>query len=165
MLTVNTFKKLCLKAGTKKADEIHDYYIKLEELLHETLNEETNELRIQLQNKEENLKEETLKRKNLKARYECFMQRRIDIDNKFEKGNCVYILGFEEIPNKFKIGSTDDLKIRTGNYHTESPFEPIVYYKRYFHYHLLVEKYLHHILRKFRIIILKNGFKLIINKF
>jgi hypothetical protein len=28
LLTVNTFKKFCLKAGTKKADEIHDYYIK-----------------------------------------------------------------------------------------------------------------------------------------
>ena len=29
MLTINTFKKFCLKAGTKKADEVHDYYIKL----------------------------------------------------------------------------------------------------------------------------------------
>ena len=35
MLNVETFKKFCLKAGTKKADEIHDYYIKLEELLQE----------------------------------------------------------------------------------------------------------------------------------
>jgi hypothetical protein len=52
LLTVNTFKKLCLKAGTKKADEIHDYYLKLEELLQETINEETNELRLQLENKE-----------------------------------------------------------------------------------------------------------------
>ena len=53
MLTVNTFKKFCLKANTKKADEIHDYYIKLEELLQETINEETNELRLQLSNHEE----------------------------------------------------------------------------------------------------------------
>lgn len=37
LLTVNTFKKFCLKAGTSKADEIHEYYLKLEELLHETL--------------------------------------------------------------------------------------------------------------------------------
>lgn len=35
MLKVNTFKKFCLKAGTKKADEIHDYYLKLEETLHD----------------------------------------------------------------------------------------------------------------------------------
>ena len=33
MLNVETFKKFCLKAGTKKADEIHDYFIKLEELI------------------------------------------------------------------------------------------------------------------------------------
>lgn len=53
MLSVNTFKKFCLKAGTKKADEVHDYYIKLEELLQETVNEETNELRKQLTATEE----------------------------------------------------------------------------------------------------------------
>ncbi len=47
-MTINTFKKLCLKANTKRADEIHDYYIKLEELIHQTLNEQTNELRQQL---------------------------------------------------------------------------------------------------------------------
>ncbi len=29
-MTINTFKKLCLKANTKTADKIHDYYIKLE---------------------------------------------------------------------------------------------------------------------------------------
>ena len=34
------FKSFCLKAGTKKADEIHDYYIKLEELIQEVINME-----------------------------------------------------------------------------------------------------------------------------
>jgi hypothetical protein len=51
MLTVKAFKMLCLKAGTKKADQIHEYYIKLEETLQDVLNEETNELRIQLEEK------------------------------------------------------------------------------------------------------------------
>ena len=46
MMNVKTFKKFCLKAGTKKADEIHDYFIKLEESLHEILEEESNELKI-----------------------------------------------------------------------------------------------------------------------
>jgi len=48
IMTINAFKRLCLKAGTKKADEIHDYYIKLEETLHEVVNEEGNELKLQL---------------------------------------------------------------------------------------------------------------------
>jgi hypothetical protein len=49
MLSIDTFKKFCLKAGTKKADEIHDYYIKLENVLQEFLVEESNELKLQLE--------------------------------------------------------------------------------------------------------------------
>ena len=48
-LTVKTFKKFCLKAGTKKSNEIHDYFIKLEDVLHEILVEESNDLKTQLQ--------------------------------------------------------------------------------------------------------------------
>lgn len=52
MMTVKTFKLLCLKAGTKKADEIHNYYMKLEEMLQELIEEEGNELRLQLEQKD-----------------------------------------------------------------------------------------------------------------
>jgi hypothetical protein len=58
LMSVNTFKKLCLKSNTKKADEIHDYFIKLEESLQETINEESSELRFQLQHKEQLLIEQ-----------------------------------------------------------------------------------------------------------
>ena len=62
MLNVKTFKKFCLKAGTKKADEIHDYFIKLEESLHEVLEEETTELKSQLlQIEDKNTKEYEVK--------------------------------------------------------------------------------------------------------
>ena len=36
-----------LKANTSKANDIHEYYIKLEETLHEVIDEESNELRLQ----------------------------------------------------------------------------------------------------------------------
>ena len=49
MLNVSTFKRFCLKAGTKKADAIHDYYIKLEELIHDVVQEESAELKTQLE--------------------------------------------------------------------------------------------------------------------
>jgi len=55
MLNVETFKKFCLKAGTKKADEIHEYYLKMEELIQETINEENNELKLQLEQKTKEL--------------------------------------------------------------------------------------------------------------
>jgi phage anti-repressor protein len=66
LITINTFKKLCLKSNTKKADEIHDYFIKLEEVFQEIISEESIELKnrleqkdIQLQIKDENLQKLT----------------------------------------------------------------------------------------------------------
>lgn len=52
LLNIKTFKYLCIKAGTNKASEIHEYFIKLEELLHEIVQEETDELKLQLQQTE-----------------------------------------------------------------------------------------------------------------
>jgi hypothetical protein len=63
MLNVNTFKKYCLKAGTKKADEIHDYFIKLENVFQEIMQEETNELKLQLENKKKEMKQIEEKKK------------------------------------------------------------------------------------------------------
>ena len=57
LMTINTFKKLCLKSNTKKADEIHDYFIKLEELTLETITEESTELRNQLQEKNQEIQQ------------------------------------------------------------------------------------------------------------
>ena len=54
LLNVQTFKLFCIKADTKKAQEIHVYFVKLEELLQTIILEESNELRLQL----EQLKEE-----------------------------------------------------------------------------------------------------------
>jgi len=48
-LTIRCFKLLCLKAQTKKAGEIHQYYMKMEETLHQILDTETSELRAQLE--------------------------------------------------------------------------------------------------------------------
>jgi len=58
MLNVETFKKFCLKAGTKKADEIHDYFIKMEEVFHEVLMEESEDLQQQLLSLEDTKKKE-----------------------------------------------------------------------------------------------------------
>ena len=77
-LNVKTFKSLCLKAGTKKADEIHEYYIKLEELIQEVLEEEAIEMKNkllikdnELEKLEENKKKELEKlEENKKKEYE-----------------------------------------------------------------------------------------------
>ena len=48
-LTIRCFKLLCLKAQTKKASEIHDYYLSLEDLLLRSIDEQSSELRAQLE--------------------------------------------------------------------------------------------------------------------
>ena len=67
MLNVDTFKKICLKAGTKKADEIHEYFIKLENIIHEIAKEESNELKTQL-SQLENTKNKEMEEKLSKQR-------------------------------------------------------------------------------------------------
>jgi hypothetical protein len=66
LMTVKTFKKLCLKANTKKSNEIHDYYLNLEEIFHETISEQSNELQIQLQESNKKLLRNHRNMKNLK---------------------------------------------------------------------------------------------------
>lgn len=68
MLNIDTFKKFCLKAGTKKADEIHDYFIKLENIMFEITKEEGDELKqqvLKLENKNKNMEEKIIKQKEL----------------------------------------------------------------------------------------------------
>jgi phage anti-repressor protein len=49
LLNIQTFKLFCIKAETSKAKEIHEYFIKLEEILQQTIQEESNELKLQLE--------------------------------------------------------------------------------------------------------------------
>jgi hypothetical protein len=62
--TLYTFKRFCLKAGTKKADQIHEYYLKLEETLQEVIEDESNELKQQLESKDIQIKGQEEKLKN-----------------------------------------------------------------------------------------------------
>lgn len=65
MLNVETFKKLCLKARTKKADEVHEYFIKLEAILFELMQEECEQLKLQLMQSEANATTIAIKSKEL----------------------------------------------------------------------------------------------------
>lgn len=49
MLTIKSFKLFCIKADTQKSTEIHEYFIKLEEILQQITQEESNELKLQLE--------------------------------------------------------------------------------------------------------------------
>ena len=59
MLNIETFKKFCLKSDTKKADEVHEYFIKLENIMFEITKEESDELKQQLEKIEDIKNKET----------------------------------------------------------------------------------------------------------
>lgn len=102
LMNIQTFKKFCLKAATKKADEIHDYYIKLEEILQETINDETNELKIQLELKDKQLEE---KDENI----EKIQKQKVLLKEFASIGSLVYIIKVKTLLNSeyiIKIGES-----------------------------------------------------------
>jgi hypothetical protein len=125
MLTVNTFKKFCLKASTKKADEIHDYYIKLEELLQETLNEETEELRLQLENT--NIEKLKLEEDNIDLKKKLTKKCN---DKKYPEGNCIYVISNQLFPNYYKVGISKKFDTRLNSYDSLCPIDHDVLYFR-----------------------------------
>ena len=50
LMTIRAFKLFCLKAGTKKSNEIHEYYVKMEKIIQEVVIEECKTLSEQLRN-------------------------------------------------------------------------------------------------------------------
>lgn len=50
LLNIRTFKLFCIKAGTAKANEIHEYFIKLEDIMNEIIKEECVELKEKIEN-------------------------------------------------------------------------------------------------------------------
>ena len=142
LLTVDTFKKFCLKTGTKKADEIHNYYIKLEKLLHETINEETQELKKQLLIKDEKntkLEEENAKIQEEKVKVEdeneLLLRKYVKKPKEIHKDkNVVYIMATKEseLKKEYAIGKSKDLNQRQNDYnHNKLHDFKVIYYKSF----------------------------------
>jgi len=126
MLTINAFKKFCMKANTKKADEIHEYYIKLEELLQETLNEESDELKLQLTCKDEENKKLDEENKKLTKKY---VKKTKQV---FEDKNVVYLMTTEESEKvgEYVVGKATDLNSRKEDYdHNKLHDFKVIYYR------------------------------------
>ena len=124
MLSVNTFKKFCLKAGTKQADEVHEYYIKLENFLQEVILEEKKEL-------EEEKKELEYKTLSLKLEQNVSQNLIKELNKKLERKqkakyalkNCVYIISNNLFKGYFKIGKSSSFNNRMNSYTSGAPTE------------------------------------------
>jgi len=113
MLTIKTFKLFCIKAETKKAKEIHEYFVKLEEILQQTIQEESDELKKQLSEKNEQL---SIKEKELEEN-----KKMLEETEKIIKCNeipTIYIFNIDttrETP-ELKIGVTHNVSKRIKPY-------------------------------------------------
>lgn len=116
MMTIKTFKLLCIKSETKKADEIHNYFVKLEELLHITLEEQHDEIQQQFEQekKEKNqIKNELEQIQNNfeeKLKKEKVLQKEQFLLDKFSSvSSIVYVIKVKSFENKnyiVKIGES-----------------------------------------------------------
>ena len=119
LLTIKCFKSLCLKAQTKKASEIHEYYMKMEDVLHQIVEEETDELRLQLEQKENIILEKEQEKHQLLQSSKKEKQRAVEQATIIQfplNTECIY---FGTIDNTnesgeklIKFGHTNDLATR-----------------------------------------------------
>ena len=124
MLTVRCFKSLCLKAQTKKASEIHEYYMKMEEVLHQIVEEETDELKQQLEQKNAVIQAVIQEKDSVIQSTKKEKQRAVEqaIIGQFPLNTeCIY---FGTIDNTnadneklIKFGHTNDLSTRVMDHH------------------------------------------------
>jgi hypothetical protein len=123
MLTIKCFKSLCLKAQTKKASEIHEYYMKMEETLHQIVEEETDELRLQLEQKENVILEIKNTTEQEKTKLKKEKQRAIEqatITQFPLNTECIYFGTIDNTndakENLIKFGHTNDLATRVRDH-------------------------------------------------
>ena len=112
MLNIKTFKMFCLKAGTKKSEQIHEYYINLEETLQEVIQEESNELKLQLEKKTTELQNQII----ISDKDKDKIREKTILDQFPNNTQCVYYGIIDNLSNKneklVKFGNSNNLKSR-----------------------------------------------------
>lgn len=98
MMSIYTFKRVCMKAGTSKSSSIHEYYIKLEEVLQETLHEALTSMHKQIETTSQTTREKTI------------------LEQFPENVQCVYYGSIDNLSNTgeklIKFGNSNNLKER-----------------------------------------------------
>ena len=139
MLNTNTFKKLCLKADTKKGDEIQDLYVAMERVLHEVIAEENNQKVLML---EEQLKEREERIQAIEAAQPVYEE--------VLKTGHVYVLSTDK-PGTFKVGrSKNEVKKRVSQLQTAVVDDIKIEYDFPTSNEILLESIMHFVLDRYR---------------
>ena len=113
LLSVKTFKSLCLKAGTKRSDQIHDIYLKIQDITLQLEEEANSELKQQLSSAEKLI--ETSEEDKYKLREKTLIEH-------FPKNTqCFYYGIIDNVSDNneklIKFGNSNDLKTRVKTHH------------------------------------------------
>ena len=106
LLTVNTFKKFCLKSSTIRAGEICDYYIKMENIMHQYTENQLEKYQMKTIELQQNLKQ---------SQIETSMKRSEVLIEMSKNKNLVYVCKIQQLDNGntiIKIGDTSDIESR-----------------------------------------------------
>ena len=106
LLTVNTFKKFCLKSSTVRATEICDYYIKMENIMHQYTEIQLKKYQTKSIELQQNLEQSQIE--TATKRSEVLIEL-----SKFK--NLVYVCKLQQLENGstiIKIGETSDIDAR-----------------------------------------------------
>lgn len=145
MMTIKCFKSLCLKAQTKKASEIHEYYLKMEEVLHEVIEEEGTELKQKMEEQKRLLDQKT---EELRITPELEKHRILLKEYGQISGSLVYIVRIKQYDHGkyiIKIGeSRKGIKNRFSEFKQKYGNQVLILECFLVHDSAGFEKYLHH---------------------
>lgn len=150
LLKIDVFKMMCILSQTEKGKNIREYFVHLEDLLHELLDEESTELRQQLEDTENKLETTMVELKNSENNRNWLMNRRY---YEAKAGDVVYLYkDCDKLDDSlYKIGKSKGLSDRELCYSNFSKTGRMVLVKYCLNCDL-TEKVLHHILDKYRVI-------------
>jgi hypothetical protein len=123
MLNIKCFKAVCLKSHTKKASEIHEYYLHLETILLETLKEDSQDFAKALSKKEALLEEKDRIIENATKAKQQEVEKAI-ISQFPVNTECIYIGTIDNTNESneklIKFGHSNDLCARVSYHHCNS---------------------------------------------
>ena len=139
LMNVKTFKKLCMKADTKKAEKIHDYYIKMEKIMMEHTKEllilQSEKLQL-LQSENDQQSQELIKFKEL-------------VYEEVDKIEYVYVFTTDKL-GVYKIGKTINISGRKSSSNTLLTDDIIIIHQIKTNCCKLVEEVVHFVLDRYR---------------
>jgi hypothetical protein len=115
MMTIKCFKSLCLKAQTTRADQIHEYYIKMEEIVQEVVDEESDELRLKITEQEKQIVDKNKQLENVNKDKSVLREKTL-LDQFPDNIQCVYYGLIDNLSSKkealIKFGCSNFLSNR-----------------------------------------------------